>query len=385
MKGRALMEGAHYWSGDIAAAEGAIAAGCRFYGGYPITPSSEIAERMALRLPQVGGVFIQMEDEIASMAAILGASWAGKKAMTATSGPGFSLMLENIGLGVMMETPCVIVNVQRGAPSTGLPTMVGQSDMMQAKWGSHGSYEIIALYPNSVQETFDLIIEAFNLAERYRVPVVYLMDESIGHLFEKVTVPPEDEIEKRLVYRKRPNGGGAYLPYLVEDEDLVPPMAIAGEGARMHITGLTHDERGYPSMTAEAQEKLVRRLNEKIRRVREKITMVEEYMLEDADVAVVSFGITSRVAKRAVDIARGDGIKAGMLRLKTIWPFPEHVIRRLAESVKAFVVAEINYGQIYYEVERCACPRKVLLVPKMGGAVHRPEEIVAGIKEVLRG
>ncbi|RLF32182.1 MAG: 2-oxoacid:acceptor oxidoreductase subunit alpha, partial [Thermoplasmata archaeon] len=252
-----------FFSGNVAAAEGAILAGCRFFGGYPITPSTEIAERMAFRLPQVGGVFIQMEDELASMAAILGASWGGVKAMTATSGPGLSLMQENIGLGAMTETPCVVVDVQRGGPSTGMPTLVAQADVMQARWGSHGDYEIIALAPSSVQECFDLTIRAFNLSEKYRTPVIVLMDESVGHMSEKVVIPSAEEIA--LIERKKPTvPPEAYRAY-EPDEDLVPPMACAGEGYNVHVTGLTHDEKGYPVATdPEVQARLVRRLCDKI-------------------------------------------------------------------------------------------------------------------------
>jgi len=245
--------GEFFLSGDEACAEGAISAGCRFFAGYPITPATEIAERMSIRLPQVEGIFVQMEDELASMAAVLGASWAGTKAMTATSGPGFSLMMENLGLGIMLETPCVLVNIQRGDPSTGLPTMVGQGDMMQARWGSHGSYEIIALAPSSPQDIFDLTILAFNLSEKYRVPVVIMSDEAVGHMSEKVVIPyvaPES-----LVGRRHPRvSPEEYLPYK-PDADLVPPMAVAGQGYRFHVTGLTHDERGYPVMTVEAQDR----------------------------------------------------------------------------------------------------------------------------------
>ncbi len=242
-------------NGDIAAAEGALAAGCRFFAGYPITPSTEVAEHIAERMPQVGGVYIQMEDEIASIAAILGAAWGGMKTLTATSGPGFSLMQENIGLAAMTETPCLIINVQRGGPSTGLPTIVAQSDMMQARWGTHGDHEIIALTPNSTQECFDLAIESFNMATKYRTPVVLMMDESIGHMTEKVIVPAKEKI--KLVERKRPGKSPAETDIYEADETLVPPMPIAGEGYNIHMTGLTHDERGHPSTIAETQERMV--------------------------------------------------------------------------------------------------------------------------------
>lgn len=375
--------GTFFMNGDVACAEGAISAGCRFFAGYPITPATEVAERMSERLPHVGGIYIQMEDEIASMNAILGASWAGLKAMTSTSGPGFSLMMENLGLGVMLETPCVLVNIQRAGPSTGLPTMAAQGDMMQARWGSHGSYEIIALVPSSPQEIFDLTITAFNLSERYRVPVLVMSDEAVGHMSEKVVIPRISS--KELVSRRRPDGTQEqYLPYKA-DGDLVPPMAIAGEGYRFHVTGLTHDERGYPVMTAEAQDQLVRRLVDKIRLNKKDIIRYEEVGIEDAEVIVCAYGISTRVARLAVQEARNAGIRAGMLRLITVWPFAEDRIRELAQQVKAFVVPEINYGQIVLEVERCAAGKaSTLLVPHMGGGVHHPQTILKAIKEAVQ-
>ena len=378
-----VLTGEHYISGNEAIAEGCLAAGCQFFGGYPITPSSEIAERMSHRLPQVGGVFIQMEDEIASIAALLGASWAGKKSMTATSGPGISLMMENIGLGVMTETPCVIINVQRGGPSTGLPTLVGQGDVMQARWGSHGDYELIALAPNSVQEAFDLSIEAFNLAEEYRTPVIMLTDESICHMFEKLVIPPKSKI--KIKSRKKPKGSPkTYLSYK-PDDDLIPPMAVAGEGYNVFVTGLTHDEKGYPVITAEAQEKLVKRLCDKILLNEEKIRMTESYKVDDAKVLVISFGITSRSAKGAVELARKKGIKAGLLRLITIWPFPVKLIEQLSNKVDAIVVAEINNGQIIKEVREASKKNiPIILSGKLGGSVHTPTEILSKIEEVSK-
>jgi len=380
---KGVLTGEHYLDGDFACAEGALAAGCRFFAGYPITPSTEVAERFSERIPEVGGIFIQMEDEMASMNAILGASWGGVKTMTSTSGPGFSLMMENIGLGAMMEVPCVVVNVQRGGPSTGLPTMVGQADMMQARWGSHGDYEIIALSPNSPQECFYVAIEAFNLAEKYRVPVFIMMDECVGHMTEKVIIPPAEEIE--LYPRRLTNSPPAeYLPYMPED-DLVPSMIIAGQGYKIHTTGLTHDERGYPVMTAEAQEKLVHRLINKIRLNADHIIHIEEEDTEGAEVVVVSYGISSRVALAAIDEARAAGIRVGRLRLITVWPFPEKRIRELAPKVKAFVVPEINYGQMVLEVERCAAGQaKTILVPHGGGDVHNPQDILEAIKESIK-
>ena len=375
--------GEFFMNGDTACAEGAISAGCRFFAGYPITPATEVAERMSERLPQIGGVFIQMEDEIASMNAVLGASWAGVKAMTATSGPGFSLMMENIGLGVMLETPCVVANVQRAGPSTGLPTLVAQGDMMQARWGSHGHYEIIALVPDSPQEMFDLTVLAFNLSEQYRVPVLLMADEAVGHMSEKVVIPEINS--KELVNRPRPKvAPEKYLPY-DSRKGLVPPMAVAGEGYRFHVTGLTHDDRGYPVMTAEAQDKLIRRLVGKIRLNIKDITKYEEVKIDDAEVVVVSYGISARIARYAVQKAREEGIKAGLLRLITVWPFADDRIRKLASAVKAFLVPEINYGQMVREVERCVAGKaKVRLISHMGGGVHLPETILEAIREEAR-
>jgi 2-oxoglutarate ferredoxin oxidoreductase subunit alpha len=328
-----VLTGEHYLDGDKACAEGGLAAGCRFLAGYPITPSTEVAERVSERFPMIGGIFIQMEDELAAMCAILGASWAGVKSMTVTSGPGFSLMMENIGLGVMMETPCVVVNVQRGGPSTGLPTLPGQADMMQARWGSHGDYEIIALSPNSPQECFDLTITAFNFSEKYRVPVMFMMDECVGHMTEKVVIPEAGHIDLvgRKYTRKKPE---EYLPYEY-GKDLVPEMVKAGDGYFFHVTGLTHDERGYPDMTWETQEKCVHRLIDKINKNADDIYLYEKDDLENADIVVLSYGITSRVALRGIQLAQEEGIKnIGRLRLITVWPFPEKLISDLASKIK---------------------------------------------------
>jgi len=380
---RGVLTGAHFIDGDQACAEGCIAAGARFAAGYPITPSTEIVERFAERAPEVRARFIQMEDELASSIAILGAVWAGAKAFTVTSGPGFSLMMEHLGLAVMTETPCVFVNVQRGGPSTGLPTLPAQGDMMQARWGSHGDYEIIALCPSSPQECFDLAIQAFNFSEEFRVPVLLMMDEAVGHMTEKVVIPPAEQI--RIYPRrftKRPPG--EYWPYEY-GEDLVPEMVAAGQGYRFHVTGLTHDERGYPAMNAEAQNKLLRRLKEKILRAQDRITMMETEGLEDADVVVVAYGITARVAQRAIELAREQGLRVGKLRLITVWPFPDKWIRRLAERVHAFVVPELNLGQIVREVERASCGlARVISVPHAGGTVHQPEQILEGILEAVK-
>jgi 2-oxoglutarate ferredoxin oxidoreductase subunit alpha len=381
-----ILTGVHFLDGDHACSEGAIAAGCRFVAGYPITPSTEVVERIAERFPFVGGIFIQMEDEIASSIAIQGAVWAGKKAMTVTSGPGFSLMMEHIGFAAMTETPCVIVDVQRAGPSTGLPTQPAQGDMMQARWGSHGDYSVIALSPNSPQECFDLMIKAFNLSERFRVPVLFMMDECVGHMTERVVIPPAEEIE--LYDRRFYNGPKAqYLPYQADGE-LVPPMVKAGDGYRIHVTGLTHDERGYPSMTVAAQEKLVRRLVDKVRLNAEKIIEFKEDEVEGAEVVVVTYGITSRVAIPAIERARNEGLKVGHLRLVVVWPFPEKRIKNLAEKINGFVVPEINYGQIVYEVERCSAGMApVKLVPHGGGTVHNPDDIydaIASMRQVRK-
>ena len=380
--GKEVLTGEHFIHGDAACAEGGIAAGCRFFAGYPITPATEVAERMARRLPEVGGIYIQMEDEIASMAAILGASWGGVKSMTATSGPGFSLMMENIGLGMMTETPCVVINVQRGGPSTGLPTLVGQADVMQARWGSHGDYGCIALAPSSPQECFDLTVAAFNFSEIYRLPVFVLADEMIGHMSERVVIPKKADVV--IVDRPQPKvGRDQYLPF-ESSSDMPAPMAVTGQGYHVHVTGLTHDERGYPVITDTVQERNVRHLVDKIRKNAQKIIRVETVGIEDATVVVVAYGCTARVARQAVENLRERGHKVGLLRLITIWPFPSSLIRSIAGRVKAFVVPEINYGQIAYEVERTAGgAAEVLLLALMGGSIHSPEEIEEGVAEFL--
>ena len=384
---RGLLTGEHFMLGDHAAAEGAILAGCRFFAGYPITPATEIAERMSTRMPQTDGVYIQMEDELASMNAILGASWSGAKSMTATSGPGFSLMMENFGLGIMLETPCVLVNVQRGGPSTGLPTLVGQQDMMQARWGSHGDYEVIALAPSSPQELFDLTIRAFNLAEKYRTPVLVMTDAEVGHMTEKVVIPrPEDiEIINRPMVRKgdvRPDQFRIYRDTGASGGNSpVSPMAVAGEGYRIHITGLTHDERGYPAMNAAAQEWNLERIVNKIRNNQDDIIQVEEQDLEDADVVVVSYGISARTSLWPIAMAKKEGIRVGLLRLITVWPFPDDRIREVAKQVRAFVVAEINMGQIVREVERCAASNaQVHGVNRPGGDILEPDKVLEAIR-----
>lgn len=382
MNDRAVLTGEHYLDGDEASAEGAIAAGCRFFAGYPITPSTEIAERIALRFPEVGGIFIQMEDELAAMNAVLGASWGGLKSMTCTSGPGFSLMMENLGLGLMTETPCVLVNVQRGGPSTGLPTHVGQQDMMQARWGSHGDYEIIALCPDSPQELFDLTIEAFNFSETYRIPVLVMTDESVGHMTERVVIPPKEKIKivERRLTKKSPR---EYLPYM-PCEDLVPEMVEAGTGYGVHITGLTHNQKGYPVIDHKTQTELITRLVNKIRKNVDKIVRVDEYETSDAKIILVSYGITSRVAKAVAEEFRKNKKPVGSLKLITVWPFPDKIIKRLAEKVKFFIVPEINMGQIVREVERCCnWSNEVISMPNAGGEVHSFESILSVVDDCL--
>jgi 2-oxoglutarate ferredoxin oxidoreductase subunit alpha len=382
-----LLTGEHFMLGDHACAEGAILAGCRFFAGYPITPATEIAERMSVRMPQVGGVYIQMEDEMASMNAILGASWAGVKSMTATSGPGFSLMMENLGLGIMLETPCVLVNVQRGGPSTGLPTLVGQQDMMQARWGSHGDYEIIALSPTSPQEFFDLTIRAFNLSEKFRIPVLVMADAEVGHMTEKVVIPPPEQVgisdrphvrkgdvepDFFRIYRDNPKGENGY----------VSPMVAAGEGYRIHVTGLTHDERGYPVMNAKAHEWNVNRLINKIKAHRNEIIQTEEQNLDDAEIVVVSFGISARTSLWPIEQARQEGIWVGYIRLITVWPFPDEIIRKAAKRIRAFVVPEINMGQMVREVERCAAGHALILgVNSAGGDILEPQHVLDAIRK----
>lgn len=380
MSGNRLLHGKHFMHGDHACAEGAIAAGCRFFAGYPITPSTEIAETLARRLPQVKGVFIQMEDELGSMAAVIGASLAGARAMTATSGPGLSLMLENLGLAVMMEAPCLLVDIQRGSPSTGLPTMAGQSDVMQVRWGSHGDYGIVAYAPWSPQEMFDLTVLAFNVADRFRLPVVLLSDEVIGHMVERVEIPPLEAIPRWE--RKRPPHPPNGQPPLfkAEDHDLVPPMAHAGEGYRVHFTGLTHDERGYPDLTADTHHRLVSRLVAKVQRNAPEIVRTESYFLDDARVVVISYGCTARSARRAVRLARERGVAAGLLRLISLWPLPEETIRQLARQAPRLIVAEMNLGQISLEIERLA-RRPVEGVFHAGGAMIPPEPILQAMLE----
>lgn len=369
-------------SGNEACVEGALAAGMRFYAGYPITPSTEIAEGSAERLPRVGGKFIQMEDEIAGIAAAIGGSIAGLKSMTATSGPGFSLKQENIGYAALAEIPLVIINVMRGGPSTGLPTSTAQGDVMQAMWGTHGDHPVIALCPQSVTETFELTVRAFNLAEKYRTPVILLTDEVVGHMREKIVIPSPEELE--IYDRIKPAAGEPYKAYAVGEGDIVPKMAAFGEGHRYHITGLFHDESGFPSNSSKNAEKMLNRIMAKVSDNEDDIITYDEYMTEDADFLIVSYGSTARGAKNAVNTLRAEGIKAGLFRPITLWPFPAKRLEALSKQVDNILVAEMNLGQMVLEVERIAkSDAKVYHFGRANGEVLVPEEIAAKVREVL--
>jgi 2-oxoglutarate ferredoxin oxidoreductase subunit alpha len=369
--------------GNEACAEGAIAAGCRFFAGYPITPSSEIPERLSIYLPQVDGVYIQMEDEIASMGAIIGASLAGAKSMTATSGPGFSLMQENLGYACIAEVPCVVVNVMRGGPSTGLPTYPAQADVMQARWGTHGDHPIIALCPSSVLECFTLTIKAFNYSEKYRTPVILLMDEVVGHMREKVIFPEPGQYE--IVDRVKPSVPPEwYLPY--EDTSFgVSPMGIFGEGYRYHVTGLIHDIRGFPTLRQDEIEPFLLRLFRKISTHFEDIQMVESYQVDDADLVLIAYGCVARSAHRAMVEARAEGLKVGLMRLTTLWPFPRRFVEPLTKAKKTLLVPEMNMGQISREVKRVnQGMTTVLTLNKIDGTIIYPKEILAKIREEMK-
>jgi len=373
-----VLTGVYYIDGDVASGFGALAAGCKFIAGYPITPSTEAAEAFARVAPKGDAIFIQMEDELASVSAVVGAVWGGVKSMTITSGPGYSLMMETFGFAAMLETPLVLLNIQRGGPSTGVPTKTGQADMMQSRWGSHGDYEIIAIAPDSPQELFDYTIKAFNLAEKYRCPVMIMSDECVGHMTEKVIIPEADKIEltPRRLYDGPPE---EYLPF-APDDDLIPKMVNAGAGYNLYVSGRVHNEKGHPVDNKDFKTKYIRRLVDKIRVNKDKIIEIKEENTDDAEVVIVSYGISSRVAVRGIELAREKGIKVGSLRLITVWPFPDEKINEIAKSVKAFVVPEINYGQIVYEVERCAHGKaNVVLVPHGGADVHNPDDICDAI------
>ena len=365
--------------GNEACAKGALKAGCRFFAGYPITPSTEVAETLSRELPKVGGSFVQMEDEIASAGAIIGGSWGGTKSMTATSGPGFSLMQENIGYAFITETPIVIVNVQRGSPSTGQPTRAAQGDMMQARWGSHGDYEPIALSPSSVQEFFDFTIKAFNLSEQFRTPVFVMADEIIGHMREKIII--DDDIE--IVARQMPEDKENYLPFR-NVENGTNPMPSFGQGFNIHVTGLTHDERGYPSTDdTDVHDALVQRLCDKILNNRDKICSVQSKYCEDAETVLVSYGAPVRSVSEAVEKARAEGKKVGYIKIDTPWPFPEEQVKELTKSASSVLVVELNLGQMFYEVDRVLRrDSNVYLMGQIGGTMPTPDEILSKINEI---
>jgi len=369
-------------SGNSVVAEAAVAAGCRFYAGYPITPSSEIAADMARSMPRVGGVFIQMEDEIASMGAVIGASLAGLKAMTATSGPGFSLKQENIGFASIAEVPCVIVNVMRGGPSTGLPTLPSQGDIMQARWGTHGDHPIIALAPATLTETYWETIRAFNLSEQYRTPVILLIDEILGHMSERVELPDSSELE--IVNRVKPEASpDEYLPYATANGSHVPPMADFFTGYRYHVTGLTHDVTGFPTEDPAISQTLVERLQAKIKDNLKHILKNEESDLEDAEIAVLAYGSVARAARVAIAQARETGLKAGLFRPVTLWPFPSAQVAALARRVKGILVPEMNMGQLVGEVERVAGATPVTSLNKANGQPISPTEIGVALSRMM--
>jgi 2-oxoglutarate ferredoxin oxidoreductase subunit alpha len=365
--------------GDMACVYGGLLAGCSFFGGYPITPASEVAEGMARRLPRVGGTYIQMEDEIGSIAAVIGAAWGGAKSMTATSGPGFSLMMENYGFAVMTETPCVIVNVQRTGPSTGQPTLGAQGDMMQARWGTHGDLEAIALAPSTVQECMDFTIEAFNLSEKYRNPALVMTDGEIGHLRERIVVP--DEKVLKLIDRVEATiDKKMFIPFTnsqTRKNCKVPDFPTFGTGYRTYVTGLTHNEKGFPATDKQPDhERLVKRITEKITDDADRLVWIDRMNLDDADIAFVTYGASARPAESAMEMGRKEGIKAGLLRLKTVWPFPEKDVSKLAKQVDTIIVPEMNLGQIYHPVrEAVAGNCEVISAPKIGGEMHLPNEL----------
>ncbi|MEE9151395.1 MAG: 2-oxoacid:acceptor oxidoreductase subunit alpha [Thermoplasmata archaeon] len=377
---KALGKEKQFIQGDTAVAYGAVLAGCRFFAGYPITPATETAEILAWIMPKIGGACIQMEDEIASIGAVIGAAWAGAKAMSTTSGPGFSLMQENIGYACMTETPCVIVNVQRSGPSTGQPTEAAQGDVMQARWGTHGDHEIIALSPNTPQESLDLMITAFNLAEKYRNPVIILTDGDVGHMREEVVIPKRKDL--KLFERKTPSiDKEKYKPFKA-GKDKIPEMANFGTGYHTYVTGLTHKENGLPSTDdKDIHHALVKRLSEKIADDRDKIVMVEKKTQKGAKIGLVSYGISARSTMRAVKMLRKDGIKTDYLRLITIWPFPIKEIQALAKKVDTIFVPEMNLGQIIHPISEFSSGEcDVVSIPKIGGEMHSPKEIVDAVK-----
>jgi len=366
--------------GNAACAEGAIAAGARFFAGYPITPSTEIAEYLARELPKVGGKFIQMEDEIASMAAVIGASVAGVKSMTATSGPGFSLIQEHIGYAYMAEVPCVIVDVQRGGPSTGLPTKVSQSDTMQARWGTHGDYNAIALGPSSVKECFDFTVRAFNLSEKYRTPVVVLMDEVLAHMREKVTLP--DSSEMRVINRMKPTVPPEWYEHFEINPHFVSPMASFGEGYRFNITGLTHNPEGFPTSRPVVIKEKLDKLKNKITHNVNDIVEVRQEFMEDANVAVFAYGIVARSARQAIRMGRDKRIRVGLIQPLTIWPFPDEYMEHILEQLDLIIVAELNQGQLIREVNRVNRGRtRVRGLFRYDSELITPDQIFRKIRE----
>lgn len=371
-----------FLSGNEALCEGALYAGCDFYAGYPITPASEIIEILSKRMPALGRVSMQLEDEISSLAAVIGASLAGAKAMTATSGPGMSLMLENLGLAVMCEVPLVIANIMRGGPSTGLPTKPAQGDVMQARYGSHGDYELVALIPNSVQESFDLIIEAFNISEMLRTPVILLSSADVAHMRETVFIPEEGTIP--VINRRVPSKVKTdFKPFDNNSPDLVPPMPIFGAGYNTHYTGLTHNEYGFPSDDPVVHTKLIERLKNKITNKLNEITKIDTKYLEDAELIAISYGSPSRAALQAVMDARNEGLKVGYIRLITLWPFPLNILKKLCESANKLLVLELNMGQIVNQV-RLLGNKNVYFYPKLGGTLYTPNEILSEIRRCLK-
>lgn len=366
--------------GNEACVHGALYAGMNFFAGYPITPSTEVAEISSYMLPKIGGKFIQMEDEIASMAATIGASLTGLKSMTATSGPGFSLKQENIGYAALAEIPCVIVNVQRCGPSTGLPTSPAQGDLMQAKWGTHGDHPIIALSPTTVRDTFDLTVKAFNFSEKYRTPVILLLDEVIGHMREKVEIPQSNELE---IYERMKINIDKKDYKIYDQSTLVPPMANFSDGYRYHVTGLMHDETGFPTNSTKQTQILMDRLMDKINKNLDDILIYDEYKVEDCEELFITFGCMSRCTKDAVDYLREQGIKAGLFTVKTVWPFPEDKVKELSSKAKNIYVPELNYGQMVLEVQRvCDGSCKIIGINKYNGEIITPDDIIEKVMEV---
>lgn len=366
--------------GNEACVHGALYAGMNFFAGYPITPSTEVAEISSYMLPKIGGKFIQMEDEIASMAATIGASLTGLKSMTATSGPGFSLKQENIGYAALAEIPCVIVNVQRCGPSTGLPTSPAQGDLMQTKWGTHGDHPIIALSPTTVRDTFDLTVKAFNFSEKYRTPVILLLDEVIGHMREKVEIPQSNELE---IYERMKINIDKKDYKIYDQSTLVPPMANFSDGYRYHVTGLMHDETGFPTNSTKQTQILMDRLMDKINKNLDDILIYDEYKVEDCEELFITFGCMSRCTKDAVDYLREQGIKAGLFTVKTVWPFPEDRVKELSSKAKNIYVPELNYGQMVLEVQRvCDSSCNIIGINKYNGEIITPDDIIEKVMEV---